>query len=60
VLHVRSTDTETADVVAMRRGRQVLVCVSDDHLTKRGAKAINAALEHLAASETPDPIDEIC
>jgi hypothetical protein len=60
VLHVRSTDTNSADVVAMRRGRDVLVCVSDDHLSKRGAKAITAALEHLERTEAPDPIDEIC
>ena len=60
VLRFRRVPAPDFDVVAMRSGVDVLVCVSTDHLTKRGVRSVNAALDHLAETDATDPLDEIC
>lgn len=58
VLRFRRVPARDFDVVAIRDGRDVLVCIDEDHLTKRGARTLNAALDEL--EPVADPLDEIC
>lgn len=52
MFRVISVPAADADCIAVRRGRDVVVCVADRLLSPRGAAAIAAALAQLTAQPT--------
>jgi hypothetical protein len=54
VLHLLTVAAGDFDCIAVRHGRDVVLCVDETLLTARGAVSINHALRHLAAATEPD------
>jgi hypothetical protein len=54
VLHLLTVAAGDFDCIAVRQGRDVVLCVAETLLTARGAVSINHALRHLGAATEPD------